>query len=171
MRAGVIVAALISLSTMGSPARAQGNYMLMVGPSSSDPEDSNDSRAKTSHRHSHMVAWTPQSHRLVLIGALVLGINWTMCTAVGLILMSGDPANAQMAIPFFATSGWAVKNFEDSAAVGAILLLPTLIQSVGAILILCGLVKRRRARQLIEVGAAPVVFPHRGAGVGITLSL
>lgn len=166
-----IVSAFITLLAMGTLARAEGNYMLLIGPYYSADKHSDDSRDETSSlRYRDFTVSTPQSRRLIKTGALILGIDWAMCTAAGIFMMAGDPANLQIAIPFYATAGWAAKSWKDSPGLGALLLFPTFVQTAGALLIIVGLVKRRHARKFIEVGVIPGVLPKGGA-MGITVSM
>ena len=173
MRTIVVVSTFITLFTMSTLVRAQGNYMANIGTYYGDHRHSDESHYERSTlRYRDFGASTPQTRRLIKTGALMLGIAWGACAGITLsvLMTTGESAVAQMAIPFYATSGWAVQVFDTAPGAGMLLMVPTIVQSVGAILIIAGLVKRHRLKKRIMAGVAPIVLP-KGGGMGISFSM
>ncbi len=173
MRATVFVSTFIALSTVGTLARAQGSYMTSIGSYYDDKDHSGDPRyEKSSNIYRDFSVSTPGTRRLIRTGALLLGIDWAVCAGITLsaLMATGDTSVAQMAIPFYATAGWAVDVFPEAPGAGMLLLVPSVVQAAGAAIIIAGLVKRHRVKKRLMAGVAPIVLPNGGA-VGITFSM
>ncbi len=110
------------------------------------------------------------ARRQLKVGGLMLGIGWAVPAVVGLILIdAGSPAmGARMLIPFYGFAEAGVKAAAEFVTLAIPLFFPSIVQLVGACLLLSGASKRNRYRR---IAAAPVIYREGGGGLGVSFAL